>query len=115
MIPNWSGRDDSVRALSHWSGIIVTCPDAGDERGRIAHGPAVLEGLGGTGFGGYDGWIARANNAALGVQAAYDGQVPEFMKLFEAQGQDFPRFYAEVKRLAALPKAQRRDTLAALR
>ena len=68
-----------------------------------------------SGFSGYDGWVARANNAALGVQAAYDSQVPEFMRLFEAQGRDFERFYAEVKRLASLPKNQRRDTLAALR
>ena len=68
-----------------------------------------------SGFGGYDGWITRANNASLGVQAAYDSQVPEFIKLFELQGHDFERFYVEVKRLAALPKQQRRDTLAALR
>lgn len=65
------------------------------------------------GFAGYDGWFARANNAALGVQAAYDELVPAFERLFEAQGRDFTRFYAEVRRLAALPKDQRRALLAA--
>ena len=67
------------------------------------------------GFAGYDGWMSRVNNAALAVQAAYDGLVPEFERLFEQQGRDFARFHAEVKRLAALPKAERRATLQALR
>jgi predicted aminopeptidase len=63
------------------------------------------------GFSGYDGWFARANNASLGVQAAYNELVPQFERLFERQGRDFERFYAEVKRLAALPKAERRAAL----
>ena len=63
------------------------------------------------GFSGYDGWIARANNAAFGVQAAYDELVPAFERLFERLGSDFDLFYVEVKRLAALPKDQRRATL----
>jgi predicted aminopeptidase len=65
------------------------------------------------GFAGYDGWFARANNASLGVQAAYNELVPQFERLFDKQGRDFTRFYAEVKRLAALPKAERRAALAA--
>ena len=65
------------------------------------------------GFAGYDGWFARANNASLGVQAAYNELVPQFERLFERQGRDFERFYAEVKRLAALPKAERRAALEA--
>jgi len=60
------------------------------------------------GWAGYDGWFARANNAAFGVLAAYHGLVPAFERLFVAQGSDWPRFHAEVKRLAALPKARRR-------
>lgn len=67
------------------------------------------------GFAGYDAWFAHANNASLGVQAAYNQLVPEFERLFEHEGQDFSRFYAEVRRLAALPKAERRATLAAIR
>ncbi len=65
------------------------------------------------GFVGYDGWFERANNAAFGVQAAYDELVPGFERIFEQQGRDLERFYAEVRRIAALPKAQRRATLAA--
>ena len=65
------------------------------------------------GFAGYDGWFERANNAAFGVQAAYDELVPAFERVFEAQGQDFDRFYGEVRRLAALPKETRRAALAA--
>jgi len=65
------------------------------------------------GFSGYDGWFARANNAAFGVLAAYNALVPDFERLFERSGRDFERFYAEVKRLAALPKAQRRAELSA--
>lgn len=63
------------------------------------------------GFNGYDGWFARANNASLGVQAAYNELVPQFERLFENQGRDFDRFYVEVRRLAALPKAERRAAL----
>ncbi len=63
------------------------------------------------GFAGYDGAIARANNASFAVQAAYNEAVPAFEALFERQGSDFTRFYAEVQRLAALPKAERRAAL----
>ncbi len=59
----------------------------------------------------YDGWIARANNASFGVQSAYDELVPAFLRLFEQQGRDFPRFYAAVKALAALPRSERRARL----
>ncbi len=57
--------------------------------------------------GAYDGWVARANNALFGAQAAYDELVPGFEALFEREGRDWPRFYAAVKRLAALPKDER--------
>jgi predicted aminopeptidase len=63
------------------------------------------------GFSGYDGWFARANNASLGVLAAYNELVPAFERLFEREGHDFGRFHAEVQRLADLPKAQRRAAL----
>jgi predicted aminopeptidase len=65
-----------------------------------------------AGFSGYDAWFARANNASFGVLAAYNALVPGFERLFEREGRDFGRFYAEVKRLAALPKAERRAALA---
>jgi predicted aminopeptidase len=67
-----------------------------------------------AGFSGYDGWFARANNASFGVLAAYNEQVPAFEALFEREGRDFTRFYAEVRRLAALPKAERSAALKSL-
>lgn len=65
------------------------------------------------GYAGYDNWFARANNAALGVLAAYNDLVPQFERLFAREGSDFPRFYSAVRRLAALPPGQRRAGLAA--
>lgn len=65
------------------------------------------------GFGGYDGWFERANNAALAIQGSYNDLVPQFERLFERSGRDFERFYAEVRVLAALPKAERRAKLGA--
>lgn len=64
-----------------------------------------------NGYAGYDGWFARANNASIGVLAAYTELVPNFERLFEREGRDFKRFYAEVRRLATLPPAQRRAEL----
>ena len=56
------------------------------------------------GYAGYDRWFAAANNASFGVLASYTALVPAFERLFEREGRDFPRFYAEVRRLAALPR-----------
>ncbi len=65
--------------------------------------------------GGYDRWVAEANNAAFGAQAAYDELVPGFEALYArvaaAPGDPWPRFYAEVRRLAAMPRDQRHATL----
>lgn len=66
-----------------------------------------------SGFTGYDAWIAQANNASLALQSAYDSLVPGFERLFAQQGGDFARFHAEVRRLAALPAAQRQAMLSA--
>jgi predicted aminopeptidase len=63
------------------------------------------------GYSGYDEWFARANNAAFGVLASYTALVPGFERVFEREGRDFPRFYAEVRRIAALPAADRRAAL----
>ena len=67
--------------------------------------------------GAYDGWVARANNAMFGAQAAYDEQVPGFEALFQAEsregGDPWPRFFAQVKKLAAQPKAERDQVLRA--
>ncbi len=65
------------------------------------------------GYNGYDAWFDKVNNASMGVQAAYTELVPQLLKLFEREGGDFERFYAEARRLAALPKDERRATLGA--
>ncbi len=66
-----------------------------------------------AGFAGYDGWFARANNASFAVLGAYNDFVAGFEQLFEASGRDFARFHAEVRALAALPRAERRTRLGA--
>jgi len=63
------------------------------------------------GFSGYDGWFDRANNAALGVLAAYNELVPQFEHLYRREGSDFNRFYAEVRRIAELGNTERRAAL----
>jgi predicted aminopeptidase len=64
-----------------------------------------------AGYAGYDAWFAGANNASLGVLSAYNELVPGFERLFEREARDFSRFYAQVQRLASLPKAERRAEL----
>lgn len=64
------------------------------------------------GYAGYDSWVANANNASLGAQAAYDELVPDFEALFVRLGRDWPSFYDAVKQLAALPVGERRTALA---
>ena len=68
----------------------------------------------GTPYDGYDRWVAEANNAFFGVQAAYDELVPAFEALFAREGSDWPRFHAAVAALAKLPKAERLAQLRAL-
>jgi predicted aminopeptidase len=65
------------------------------------------------GYAGYDPWVARANNASFGAQAAYDESVPAFEALFEREGRDWQRFYGAVRHLAALPRAERQARLKA--
>lgn len=63
------------------------------------------------GFAGYDPWVAQANNAAFGSQAVYDDLVPGFEAVFAREGQDWPRFYDAVRRLAAQTQEERRTVL----
>jgi predicted aminopeptidase len=58
-----------------------------------------------------DQWVAQANNASFGAQAAYDELVPGFEALFRSLGGDWTRFYDEAKRLAKLPKEERHALL----
>ena len=49
--------------------------------------------------------------STIATREAYNELVPQFERLFEREGSDFGRFYAEVKRLSALPKKEREATL----
>jgi predicted aminopeptidase len=60
------------------------------------------------GFSGYDRFFAgNVGNAHFASVAVYTALVPAFQALLAEQGNDLPRFYAAVKALAALPKAER--------
>jgi predicted aminopeptidase len=63
------------------------------------------------GYNGYDAWVARANNATFGVQAAYDELVPAFEALFVRHGCRFPAFYDAVQTLAVQPAQARHQAL----
>jgi len=67
------------------------------------------------GYNGYDAWVAQANNATFGAQAAYDDLVPAFEALFERAGRDWPHFFEAVKQLAQQPEPARMQQLQALR
>ena len=97
-----------------------TTPLMHDPRAQAAHKAAAMQKFrdayaqlkaGWNGYAGYDPWVARANNASFGAQAAYDEGVPAFEALFEGEGRDWQRFYRAVQRLAALPKAERHAAL----
>lgn len=64
------------------------------------------------GYAGYDRWFESAGNPQLAILGAYNERVGEFERLFERLGRDWPRFHAEVRRLAGLPKAERDAQLA---
>jgi predicted aminopeptidase len=61
-----------------------------------------------AGFAGYDRFFAQSpNNAHLASLAAYTEMVPGFQALLAGQGGDLGKFYAAVRELARLPKAER--------
>jgi predicted aminopeptidase len=60
------------------------------------------------GFSGYDRWLGpNANNASLASIAVYTRLVPAFQAMLESAHGDLAQFYAEVKRVAALPREDR--------
>lgn len=58
-----------------------------------------------------DRWVAEANNALFGAQAAYDELVPGFEALFVREGRDWLRFYDAVRELSRLPRPERHRLL----
>ena len=66
------------------------------------------------GYTAYDNWFAQGpNNASLAAVGLYTRKVPEFAAMLAADGGDLPRFYAQVKAMAALSKPERDSALAA--
>lgn len=64
------------------------------------------------GYGDYDDWFTgELNNAQLSSMATYHELVPAFERLLEACRFDLTEFYAAVKRLERLPKAERHHQL----
>lgn len=64
------------------------------------------------GYEGYDQWFDEPiNNAKLAAVSMYRDQVPAFTRLLKDCEGDFARFYAQVKRIAALPPQQRTQAL----
>lgn len=61
-----------------------------------------------------DTWLTEPSNAQLLPFGLYQAWVPAFAVLFAQQKEDWPAFYAEVARLAALAPAERKRTLEAL-
>lgn len=64
-----------------------------------------------SGYAGYDAWVAGANNASFGAQAAYDDLVPGFEALFDREGGDFARFFEAVRQLSRQPQESRTQAL----
>ncbi len=65
-----------------------------------------------AGMAGYDRWFAGyanqgPNNASLTSVALYTAQIPAFRALLAQEGDSLPRFYARVKEIAAMGKAER--------
>jgi predicted aminopeptidase len=68
-----------------------------------------------NGYAGYDLWVQRGlNNARLSSAASYYELVPAFQTLLLQSGNDLENFYAEVKKLGALPKDERLARLKSL-
>jgi predicted aminopeptidase len=101
---------ESKEAAAHdWRAVDAMKSVAMDDfRARYAE---LRAGWSGPRQGAYDAWVAGANNASFGAQAAYDALVPAFEALFQREGRDWPRFYAAVRRIAALPPDERQRAL----
>ena len=111
-------RDLTLRYRAEFATLYASRADDAAKRAgkaalltRLRADYATLKATRWNGYAGYDGWFERANNAAFGVLGSYTDLVPAFERLYAREGRDFPRFYAEVRRIAALPMAERRAAL----
>ena len=65
-----------------------------------------------NGYDGYDGWFEGSiNNARIAATAVYTDLVPDFLRLFEICGADYPRFYKAVEKLGSINRSQRTGAL----
>ncbi len=65
-----------------------------------------------AGYRGYDAWFnSPINNAKLAATSVYGEQVPAFLRLYDLCSGDYPRFYASVRRIAALSQPSRAEAL----
>lgn len=112
-------RDTRTRLTSVYAG---DAPEADKRALKAAAFAAMREGYergkqGEPGLAGYDRWFAGQanagpNNASIASVALYTGQLPAFRALLSEEGGDLPRFYARVREVGALPKAERDAVLA---
>ncbi|MBI4292613.1 MAG: aminopeptidase [Betaproteobacteria bacterium] len=118
-------RRDFVALVSRYRERLATLYDqpATDEekrRGKARLFAGMMEDYGALkvswgGFAGYDRFLAQGpNNALLVSVIAYTGLVPHLRALLAERGGDLSAFYAEVKGLARLDKAEREQRLAVL-
>ena len=118
-------RAEFIGLITKYRGRLATlyrtglAPDAMRKRKRemLSELEAEYESLkaGWGGFTGYDPWFARtSNNAQLASVAAYSQLVTAFESLLAREGGSLPAFYAAVRELAALPKAERESRLRGL-
>jgi predicted aminopeptidase len=119
-------RAEFYRIASEYRRKLAVLYESGLPREQMAHGKqrlfaelrAEYEALKQSwgGFKGYDRWLGpNANNASLASVAVYTHLVPAFQALLDRSEGDLPRFYDEVRRLAAMSKPQRQAMLDALR
>ena len=67
------------------------------------------------GFAGYDRFFAQGpTNPQLAAVGAYNDLLPAFREMLRREGGDLPAFYAAVRALSALPRAERDARLRAL-
>ena len=83
------------------------------EQARITHGE--IAGRHGI-EGGFSAWFAgELNNAKIGSVAAYNLEVPAFLNMLRAHGNDFGAFYLYVEKVGALDRDARDRCLAVWR
>ena len=104
-------RDELARLYASSLGDDAKRAEKAAVLARLRADHAALKSSRWSGYAGYDAWFERANNATFAILASYSALVPAFERLYEREGRDFARFYAEVRRLAALPVAERREAL----